>query len=169
MVEPDADQGPEAWEAVAEGAIGLGDLARASRLETRAAMRAEALGRGEDGAKLRLRAGAYLYQAEQYGEADTLLTQVFDNPKAGTARSGAGMLRALARGRALALGRPGATRKAYVDALDAQIRQFPGDPATSEARWLLGRLRLAASEKDAALALWAAIALAPHDGSTPGW
>jgi tetratricopeptide (TPR) repeat protein len=157
LVEPDARQGPEAWEAVAEGAIALGEVTRASRLESRGAARAEELGRPEDAAKLRLRAGAYLYQAELYGEADVVLTQVFDNPKAGSARSGAGMLRAMARGRALAVGRPGATMKGYVDALEAQIRQFPSDPATNEARWLLGRVRLASSEKDAAMALWSAI------------
>jgi len=164
LVEPDAKQGPEAWEAVAEGALGLGELTRASRLESRAAARAEELGRTEDAAKLRLRAGAYLYQAEQYGEADLVLTQVFDNLKAGPARSGAGMLRALARGRALALGRPGTSMKGYVDALEAQIQQFPRDPATNEARWLLGRLRLASSEKDAAMALWSAIT-----PGTPRW
>ena len=164
LVEPDANQGPEAWEAVAEGALGLGELTRASRLEARAATRADELGRVEEAAKLRLRAGAYLYQAEQYGEADLVLTQVFDNPSAGPARSGAGMLRALARGRALALGRPGVTMKRYVDALEAQIRRFPRDPATNEARWLLGRLRLASAEKDAAFALWSAIT-----PGTPRW
>jgi tetratricopeptide (TPR) repeat protein len=157
LVEPDARQGPEAWEAVAEGALGLGEVVRASRVEARAAARAEALGLPDKGATLRVRAGAYLYQAEQYSEADAVLTQVFDNPKAGEARSDAGMLRALARGRALALGRAGASRKAYIEALEAQIREFPGDPATNEARWLLGKLRFASGEKDAALTLWAAI------------
>ena len=74
------------------------------------------------------------------------------------------MLRALARGRALALGQPRASMKAYVDALEAQIRQFPRDAATNEARWLLGRLRLASSEKDEAMALWSAIT-----PGTPRW
>jgi hypothetical protein len=164
LVEPDAKQGPEAWEAMAEGASALGDLARASRLVARGAARAESLGRPEEAAKLRLRAAGYLYQAEKYTEADPLLTQVFDDPQAGAARVAAGVLRALARGRALALGQPGASRKAYTDALEAQIRQFPSDPATNEARWLLGRLRLAASDKDAAVALWSSITPA-----TPRW
>jgi hypothetical protein len=164
LVEPDANQGPEAWEAVAEGAVGWGELIRAGRLEARAAARAEAQGHIEGAAKLRLRAGAYLYQADQFPEADALLTQVFDNPQSGASRSAAGVLRALARGRALALGRPGASMKAYVDALDAQICQFPRDPATSEARWQLGRLRLASSDKAAALDLWSAIT-----PGTPRW
>ena len=54
--------------------------------------------------------------------------------------------------------------KGYVDALEAQIHQFPRDPATNEARWLLGRLRLASAEKDAAFSLWAAIT-----PGTPRW
>jgi tetratricopeptide (TPR) repeat protein len=157
LVEPDPGQGPEAWDAVAEGAVAVGDLTRASRLETRAAARAEELGHPDEAAKLRVRAAAYLYQAEQYGEADALLTRVFNNPRSAAARSSAGMLRIMARGRALALGRPGASRKAYIDALETQIREFPGDPATNEARWLLGRLRLSSSEKEAALGLWEAI------------
>jgi hypothetical protein len=158
VLEPDANQGPEAWEAVAEGALAMGDLTRASRLEAKAAARAEALGHADEAATLRLRAGAYLYQAELYEEADTLLTRVSDDPKAGAARAGAGMLRAMARGRSLALGRPGASRKGYTDALEAQIRDFPGDPSTQEARWLLGRLRLASSDRAGAQTLWSAIA-----------
>jgi tetratricopeptide (TPR) repeat protein len=158
LVEPDANQGPDAWEALAEGAIALGDVMRASRLEAQAAARADELGLPEQAAKLRVRAGAYLFQAEQYGEADAVLTRVFDNPRGGAARASAGMLRALARGRALALGRPGASRKAYIDALEAQIRDFPADLTTNEARWFLGRLRLASGEKESALTLWAAIA-----------
>jgi hypothetical protein len=157
VVEPDADQGPEAWEAVAEGALAMGDLPRASKLEAKAAARAEAMGHPAEAANLRLRAGAYLYQAECYDEADALLTQVADDPKAGAAHGGAGMLRAMARGRSLAQGRPGASRKAYNDALEAQIRDFPSDPSTQEARWLLGRLRLAAADREAAQALWSSI------------
>jgi hypothetical protein len=164
VIEPDANQRPEAWEAVAEGALALGDLLRASKLEAKAGARAEAMGRPEEAATLRLRSGAYLYQAERYDEADALLTQVADDPKAGAARAGAGMLRAMARGRSLAMGRPGASRKAYNDALEAQIRDFPSDPSTQEARWLLGRLRLAASDRDAAQSLWSAIA-----AGSPRW
>jgi tetratricopeptide (TPR) repeat protein len=164
LVEPDDTQRPDAWEALAEGALALADVMRASRLQTRAAARTEALGLAEEAAKLRVRAGAFLYQAEQYGEADAVFTQVYDSPRAGEARSAAGMLRALARGRALALGRPGASRKAYIEALEAQIRDFPADPVTNEARWLLGQLRYASGEKEAALALWAAITL-----GSPRW
>lgn len=164
LVEPDAKQGPEAWEAVAEGAMLLGDPTRAGRLEARAATRAEAMGDPEQAATLRLRAGAYLFQAERYGEADALLTQVVDDPKAGASRAGAGMLVALSRGRALATGRPGASRDAYIDALEAQIRDFSREPTTHEARWLLGKVRLAMSGRDAALKLWSAI-----PPGTPRW
>jgi hypothetical protein len=164
LVEPDSSQPPEAYEAVATGALALGDVSRASRLEVRGAVRAESLGQAEQAAAMRLRAGAYLYQARRYAEADTLLTRVVDDPRAGKARADAGMLRALARGSALAQNQPGASHKAYLDALNEQIRDFPEHAATNEARWLLGRLRLAASDRDAAVALWTAIT-----PGTPRW
>jgi hypothetical protein len=156
-IEPDGNQGPEAWEAIAAGAVALGDSTRAGRLESKGADRAEFLGDQAQAATLRLRAGAYFYQAENYAEADAVLTRVVDDPKAGAPRAEAGMLRALARGRALGLDRPGSSQKAYVDALESQIRDFPSDPTTNEARWLLGRLRLAGSDRESALALWSAI------------
>ena len=55
------------------------------------------------------------------------------------------MLRALARGRALALRLPGASTAAYAEALERQIRDFPRDPSTDEARWLLGELACASA------------------------
>ena len=68
------------------------------------------------------------------------------------------MLRALARGRALAAGVPGVTASAYAEALQHQIADFPADPATDEARWLLGTLLRAAGESGKAEVLWTAIA-----------
>ena len=68
------------------------------------------------------------------------------------------MLRAMARGRALAIGVPGVTASAYAAALQQQIVDFPADPATDEARWLLGALLRAAGELGKAEALWTAIA-----------
>ena len=100
--EPDATQGPDAWEALAEGALILGQTERASRCAEQAAARAEALGDRPRAAELRLRAGAYLFQAERYTDADALLARVVDDPQGGPLRPRAGLLRALALGRALA-------------------------------------------------------------------
>ena len=68
------------------------------------------------------------------------------------------MLRALARGRAVAMHLPGASTASYRAALERQIRDFPGEPTTDEARWLLGELSVASKDRDRAVALWSAIA-----------
>ena len=107
---------------------------------------------------MRLRGGGFLFQAGKYAEAAALLSRVADDPRAGALRPKAGMLRALARGRALAAGVPGVTASAYAEALQHQIADFPADPATDEARWLLGALLRAAGEPGKAEVLWMAIA-----------
>jgi hypothetical protein len=162
LTEPDENQAPDAWEAVAEGALILGEIGRASDLEGRAADRLAALGQTGPASALRLRSGALLFQAEKYREADAILSRVADDPKAGSDRPRAGLLRTLARGRGLALRLPWATRAAYVAALEAQIRDFPDDPSANEARWLLGRLRLASGDRAGAEKLWSAI---PAEGA----
>ncbi len=161
---PGPEQEPIAWDLLAEGALALGDPARAGVLEGRGADRAETLGRAAEAVTFRLRAGAYLFQAEKFAEADPLLSRIANDPKAGPERPRAGLLLALARGRALAMGRPGASQASYDAALRDQIKNFPGDPSASEARWLLGRLLNAGSDRPGALALWEAI---PH--GSPRW
>ena len=52
---------------------------------------------------------------------------------------------------------PGASQLAYVEALESQIRLFSADPSAGEARWLLGKLRLATSDRDSAATLWSSI------------
>jgi hypothetical protein len=157
LIEPDPSLGPEAWDAMSEGFLTLGDPARAGALEARGADRAEALGRARQASEMRLRAGALLFQAGRFTEADPPLSRVVDDPNAGENRSRAGLLRILARGRALATKMPGASQHAYVEALESQIRLFPADPSAGEARWLLGKLRLATSDRDSAATLWASI------------
>ncbi len=164
LSEPEPGQGPDSWDAMAEGALALGDLGRAAALEVKGADRAETLGKADQAAALRLRAGALLFQAERFLEADALLSKVASGPEAGASRPKAGLLRALARGRALAVRVPGASTRAYAEALEAQVRDFPQDPSTGEARWLLGKLRLATSDRHAALNLWSDI---PRDD--PRW
>lgn len=162
--EPGPSAGPDAWDVLAEGALALGDPLRAASLIGKAADAADGLGRSEQAADFRLKAGAYLYQAEKFREADPLLTRVAEDPKAGPARAKAGLLRALARGRALALNQPGASRADYASALQFQIKTFPDDPSCAEAHWLLGKLRTAESDREAAALHWSAI---PRDH--PHW
>ena len=142
---------------LAEAADFRGDPERAAALEQQAAGRAEELGHPEAAAGFRLRGGGFLFQAGRYAEADSLLSRVGRDPRQGPPRARAGMLRGLARGTALALGLPGSTASAYAQALQAQIRDFPKDPATDEARWLLGVLMRASGERDKAVALWSEI------------
>jgi hypothetical protein len=159
LPEPAKGQAPVAWDLLADGAAALGDAARAGRLEQRAAEQAASAGEATRAVEFRLRAGAFYFQAEKYAEADPLLTALANDPAAGPARARAGLLRALGRGRALAVGLPGFSEAGYLAALKSQIETFPKDPSASEARWLLGKLRLAESDRDGAVALWEAI---PH-------
>jgi len=81
----------------------------------------------DQAAPLRFKAGACWFQAEKFSDADASLTQ------------------------------PGASQAAYLTALEDQVRNFPDDPSSGEARWLLGKLRLAANRTDDAIALWSQI------------
>ena len=87
-----------------------------------------------------------------------LLSRVADDPRAGAFRPKAGMLRAMARGRALAGSVPGVTPTTYAESLEKQIVDFPADPVTDEARWLLGTFLRANGEPGKAEPFWTAIA-----------
>ena len=156
--EPVAPAPESWWDLLAEGQLRLGNPIRAGRLAAKGGDRLEAQGQPAAAARLRSKAGACLFEAEQFAEADRVLTRVVDAPAvAAQARAKAGMLRALARGRGLALRQPGASRESYLSALEAQVRDFPADPATGEARWLLGKVRQSSGRRDDAIALWSGI------------
>jgi hypothetical protein len=158
-VDPDSRHEPEVWDILAEAHEVLGDAQKAGALEERAAQRALELGQADAAARFRLRGGGFLFQAGKYLDADTMLMRVVDDLKAGNLRAKASMLRGLARGRALAAGLPGITPAAYAQALEEQVRDFPDDPATDEARWLLGSFARASGDTSRAEASWSAI---PH-------
>ena len=80
--EPAADAPPEWWDLLAEGHLRLGDPVRAGRLEGKGADRAEATGHPEMAASLRYKAGAYLFEAGKFAEADRRLTQAIDQAQA---------------------------------------------------------------------------------------
>jgi hypothetical protein len=153
-LEPDPRHEPIVWDILAQASEVRGDAGKAAEREERAARRAEEMGQSQAAAGFRLRGGGFLFQAGKFVEADALLSRVADDPKAGALRAKAGMLRGLARGRALAAGAAGVTTAAYAAALKQQIRDFPNDPATDEARWLLGSLLRAFGEPSRASALW---------------
>ena len=156
--EPSFDGPPEWWDLLAEGHLRLGDPARAGRLAGQGGDRAEAAGQPDQAASLRYKAGACLFEAGKFAEADRRLAQVVAQPAAPRdLKSRAGMLRALARGRALAAREPESSRAAYLDALEAQVRDFPDELTTGEARWLLGQVRLSADRPDEAMTLWSGI------------
>ncbi len=163
--EPGPSAPSEWWDVLAEGHLRLGDPARAGRLAAKGADRAGAAGLADQAATLRYKAGACLFEAEKFAEADRSLTRVVEAagaPKELRAR--AGMLRALARGRALATRQAGASKDAYLAALEGQVRDFADDPTSGEARWLLGKVRIAADRRGEAIALWSGI---PH--GHPRW
>ncbi len=162
---PDASQPPEVWETLAASYGAAGDPATAGAQMTIAANRAAALGQAETAASYRLKAGGFLFQAGKFTEADTVLSQLADSPgPPPSLRAKAGMLRAVARGRAVAAGTSGASTARYIAALEQQIRDFPKDPSTDEARWLLGKAVVANSQRDRAEALWSAI-----EPGSPHW
>jgi len=163
-IAPDASHPPEVWDALAVAYGMAGDPVKAAAQLVRAADQAAALGQAEAAAAFRLRGGGFLFQAGKFPEADAVLSLVAAGPAPAPLRAKAGMLRCLARGRALALGLPGYSTASYAAALEAQIRDFPGDPVTDEARWLLGRLALAASDRGRAESLWSTIA-----AQSPRW
>jgi tetratricopeptide (TPR) repeat protein len=153
-LEPDARHDPQVWDIIAQASAVRGDADKAAKLEEHAARRAQELGQAEATAGFRLRGGGFLFQAGKFAAADALLSRVADDPKAGALRAKAGMLRSLARGQALAAGAPGVTATGYAAALQQQIREFPKDPSTDEARWLLGSLVRDAGEPARASTLW---------------
>ena len=155
--QPDPQLGPEARDALAEGESILGHPDRAGALAASAAEKAAALGHLDQAAALRYRAAAFHFQAQSLGPADALLSRVLADPNAGPLRPKAGLLRILARARMLEAA-PGADRaSSYRDALETQVRDFPKDPNTDEARWRLGLARLAAGDRREALSLWSAL------------
>ena len=162
--EPASPLGPEAWALLAEGAAALGQADRASRLDVIAAARAEGRGDTASARHWRFRAASAAFGAGRFARADALFSRVLADPDAGSLRPRAGMLRALARGRGVETGEDGLSRAGYLAALNDQIRDFPDDPATGEARWLLGRARRDAGEKAEAIAIWSTLPK-PH----PRW
>jgi hypothetical protein len=158
--EPGEGASPDYWDLLAEGHLRLGDSIRAGRLVGKGADRAEAAGMPDKAASLRFKSGAYLFEAGKFAEADRRLSQVVDAPGGPRdLKARAGMLRALTRGRAVATREAGASKETYLTSLESQIRDFPTETSSGEARWLLGQVRLSAGRPEEAMALWSGI---PH-------
>ena len=161
---PESAHPPEVWESLAAAYSARGDPSTAGSQMMLAANRATALGQTDAATSFRLKAGGFLFQAGKFAEADSVLSEVADSPGPAARRARAGMLRAVARGRSAALHLPGASTAKYIAALEQQIRDFPEDSSTDEARWLLGKAAVASSERERAEKLWSAI-----DPRSPHW
>ena len=155
--EPAQTQGLASWSLLAEAAAKSGQADRGVRLDLIAADRAEAKGEARAAAESRFRAATVAFGAGRFARADEVFSRVAADAKAGDLRARAGMLRALARGRLLARGGNAAASARYASALSEQIRDFPDDPATGEARWLLAGVRLDDGDRAGAESLWASV------------
>jgi tetratricopeptide (TPR) repeat protein len=158
-LEPDPQLGSEAWDTLAAAFEIRGDTARAAELEGKAADRAQTLGDPDRAANFRLKAGALWFRAGKLIEAAAAFSTLADDHALGTSpiRSQAGLLRALSRGRALEQKLPGVSRDDYANALETQLRNFPDDRNSDEARWLLGNLAASDGNRDRALELWSRV------------
>jgi tetratricopeptide (TPR) repeat protein len=154
---PPGHSDADAWEILADGAIELGDPARACRLIEEGADRAEGQKHRDDAGRLRLKEGAILFQDGKFADADAMFTRVWNDPRSGPARPKAGMFRVLARGKRLGGEAGRVSRSSYLAAVNELIRDYPNDPATGEARWLLGRAEVDAGRPAEAIAQWEAI------------
>lgn len=155
--EPDESQDPKAWDTLAEGQLLAGNADQASRLALRGAERASELGQLDQANSLRYRAGGILFQAEKFAKVAEVLTPIVENSEIGMIRPKASLLRALALGRVVTTSQAQSNRTAYRRALEIHLATFPDDPTSAEARWLLGRVRLEAGQREQAVALWSDI------------
>lgn len=147
----------EDFDLLADLQLRLGRRDRAAELSRLGAERAMERGERERAATLRYRSGAILFQSGDYVAASQILGRVADDSSADAVRPKAGLLRAIALGRGLSRRSPGITAAAYTQALETQIRDYPEDPTASEARWLLGGVRMAEGRRADAEKLWAQI------------
>ena len=143
--EPADDAPPEWWDLLAEGHLRLGDPTRAGRLEAKGADRAEALGPDRPGRLAPVQGGGLPVRGREVRRGRPMAlagswTRRGPPATSGPGRGcsgpwpGAGPWPPGSRARR---GRPTS------EALEAQVRDFPDEPSTGEARWLLGQLRLA--------------------------
>lgn len=160
-IEPDPRLGAEAWDLLADAQEAAGDPIRASGLEEKAAVRAEDSGRPERAAGYRLKEGALLFRGARFVEAAVVLSRLsrLSGPEHEAVRAKAGLLRALALGRAVATAQAGASTREYKEALETRIKDFPDDAGADEARWLLGDVLRAEGDRDRAVQLWQAISM----------
>ena len=155
---PDEGHAPEVWESLATAYGAAGDPATAGAEMTRAATRALAVGQLDLAASYWLKAGGFLFQA---GRVSRRPMRCFRGWPMAAGRSccvpARAVLRAIARGREAGSG-SGASTNRYTTALQQQIRDFPDDASTDEARWLLGKVAVDKLDRERAENLWSAIA-----------
>ncbi|RUL85553.1 hypothetical protein [Tautonia sociabilis] len=164
ILEPDDDEDPGLWELLAEGHLARGNAEQAVRLYQSGANLADRGGDAQRAWIMRYRAAAVLVRAGRFDRAVEALGPLAeqarspDSPAPADQRANASLLHTLALGRlASTPGAPADSRPSYERALNAHIAAFPSDHSASEARWILGRLRLASGQRDEAIDLWSTI------------
>jgi tetratricopeptide (TPR) repeat protein len=154
---PSTHAEPEEFDILADAALSVGEPARASKLLEKGADNAESNKDLAEAVRLKIKAGAILFQDNEFAKADQIFTRLWHDSKTGASRAKAGMFRVLSRGRGLAAKAQGMTSAAYLEAMNDLVKAFPNDPATSEARWLLGQAEAEAGRYDQAVKHWEAI------------
>ena len=152
--EPDSKQSEEPWDLLSEAAVASRDLGRAGELEIKGAERAKVLGRSAAAKELRLKAGAYFYQASRLADVEKAVGPILADPASGPARVKASLLIALSLGRAVGQGGRGEIRSRYESALKKHLATFPDDPSFTEVEWLLGKLKIEDGDRQGATTLW---------------
>ncbi len=142
----DRDVDEAACAALAEAYTLTGALEKAGTALEAASDRARGAGNPRRAAEHLLRAGASFYRADALERAERALGQVEKDPAAAELRPRAGMLHALVYRRRLARRQPGANPATLKGLLEAQIHDYPRDPATDQARMLLASIEIEAGE-----------------------
>ena len=155
--EPDPKQDGRAWDMLADGAVASRELASAGDLERKGAVRAQEQGKKDVVNELRLKSGAYFYQAGRQADVETSVGPILADKDAGPDRVKASLLIALALGRAASDAGRTSIKSQYAAALKNHLGLFPSDPSVPEVQWLLGKFKVENGDRAGATKLWTSI------------
>lgn len=155
--EPAASEPWNSWTMLAESKLLLGETEAACSLYREAARRAGAAGQPVDAATSAYRAAALALRAGRLNDSVSWLESILNDPASGSIRPRASLLRVVALGKLSEQAEDPTAEQNYQAALRTHVEQFPEDPTSAEARWLLGEIASANGRIDEALHTWALI------------